>query len=187
MNSSEENAYSKKKQKTHKKQALLLHGWHGPQPYPSFWYQNSAYNPFSIPEAAFRNGNLYFYISIFQLCPMNIKLPHTPPPLPTTPNWSPKFPVCYNPAKFQHYRGYGEKNENQRTQTELQQEQHSGFHRIHVKVKVCSVEDSPQRKCMRKKWERKTAPSRGMFLLLPGWLSLIKSSSIMWAGGTIQS
>lgn len=53
-----------------------------------------------------------------------------------------------------------------------------------------AVEDAPQRKCMKKKWERGTAPPRGMFLLLPGWLSLMKSmkpSSMMWAWGRIQS
>ncbi|KAF6301875.1 hypothetical protein mRhiFer1_008783 [Rhinolophus ferrumequinum] len=34
------------------------------QPYPSFWYQNPAYNPFCVPGAGSRNGSLYFPCSV---------------------------------------------------------------------------------------------------------------------------
>ncbi|XP_032943887.1 uncharacterized protein LOC117012089 [Rhinolophus ferrumequinum] len=95
------------------------------QPYPSFWYQNPAYNPFCVPGAGSRNGSLYFPCSVVPSEYPSFLVPQSP--LPTTLNRRPGFPMCYHPAQFWHYSGYARKMKTQETQTELQQEQHNGI------------------------------------------------------------
>ncbi|XP_032944220.1 uncharacterized protein LOC117012271 isoform X1 [Rhinolophus ferrumequinum] len=101
------------------------------QPYPSFWYQNPAYNPFCVPGAGSRNGSLYFPCSVVPSEYPGFLVPQSP--LPTTLNRRPGFPMCYHPAQFWHYSGYARKMKTQETQTELQQENMSKKQDLHSK------------------------------------------------------
>ncbi|XP_030877465.1 uncharacterized protein LOC115938226 isoform X2 [Leptonychotes weddellii] len=88
----------------------------GQQPYPSPWYQNPTYNPFSVPGAGFRNGSLYFPYSVVLSESPGFLIPQSP--LPTALN---RRPVFYNTAQFRQCSGYGKKTKTKETQTEPHQ------------------------------------------------------------------
>ena len=68
------------------------------QPYSSFWYQNSAYNPFSVSGADFGNANLYFPYSVAHSDYPGFPILQSA--LPTTLEHRPIFLMCYNQAHF---------------------------------------------------------------------------------------
>ncbi|XP_064431148.1 uncharacterized protein LOC123835416 isoform X1 [Mirounga angustirostris] len=88
----------------------------GQQPYPSPWYQNPTYNPFSVPGAGFRNGSLYFPYSVVLSESPGFLIPQSP--LPTALN---RRPVFCNTAQFRQCSGYGKKTKTKETQTEPHQ------------------------------------------------------------------
>ncbi|KAM5203935.1 uncharacterized protein RBU33_011252 isoform 1-T4 [Hipposideros larvatus] len=108
------------------------------QPYPSFWYQNPAYNPVFVPAAGPRNGSLYFPYSVVPSEYPGFLVPQSP--LPTTLNRRPVFPMCYNPAQCWQRSGYAKQMKTQETQTELQQaENMSKIQDLHSKGNSCDI------------------------------------------------
>lgn len=130
MNSSGENTHSK---------VITTHPFITWMVWPSSLTQVSSIKisanfPISVPEAGFRNENLCFPCSMVPSEYSSFLV--LQPPLPTTPNWRPKFHVLWS-EQFRHYAGLGGEMRTKVTQTEVWQGQYNGFHRVLVKVVMC--------------------------------------------------